>query len=132
MSDLTEPSELRGDEISRKAAIEALIELAAPADVPHALEDIYDKGVADSIGVLESLPSVPEPSSAPTGLTRLYEAFSKEFDDAWVNIRLNEDEQGNVTEGDEDAHSWWQGMAAGVEACRAILESSSAPTHETE
>src|ERR1017187_7410806 len=108
---MTEPSELRGDVISRKAAIEALIELAAPADVPHALEDIYDKGVADSIGVLESLPSVPEPSSAPTGLTR---------------ERLDE----LIQKALPFQPAYYEALNAMISFRDLILESSSAPTQE--
>src|ERR1035438_2488555 len=63
MSDSTEPSELRGDVISRKAAIEAFRE-----DIDrdskwwsHAFEDAIESRIINIIRNLSALPSVPEP-----------------------------------------------------------------------
>lgn len=60
-----------------------------------------------------------------------FDVAQKCFEDGWDGIRLYEDADGNVTEGDDDAHSWWEGYAAGVQDVQtkvdAILAAPSGP-----
>jgi hypothetical protein len=170
MNEPAEPSELRGDVILRKEAIEALRNATAKGEqfgIQGLVNQGFNSGLGRAIEELESLaPSVPEPpnqtldlqlpgrvrcadcggsnlivesgatmtireplSSAPTGLTKLSEIRDE------IAASLHNHREGiKHCVGGDDCLSCAadRGGIRALEYISAILESSSAPTPETE
>jgi hypothetical protein len=82
-------------------------------------------------GEFASLRARPQEPGDLISKQSAFDVAQKCFEDGWDGIRLYEDADGNVTEGDDDAHSWWEGYAAGVQDVQtkvdAILSAPSGP-----
>ena len=145
-NDSPEPSELRGDEISRKAAIDVVVGI--PSGAVNIAGQTWREQILERLSALTSVPELPNRptlradgicdkdgpivdalyteidrlSSAPTGLTR---------------AKLEQIRLGVMSNSDAFTHHW-EGLAfeSVSDALKifidAILESSSAPTPETE
>jgi hypothetical protein len=93
-------------------------------------------GIALAKLPLASLRARPQEPGDLISKQSAFDVAQKCFEDGWDGIRLYEDADGNVTEGDDDAHSWWEGYAAGVQDVQtkvdAILSAPSGPLSDPE